>query len=225
MTLRRTVLALLVAVGAALIVAPLSMSMFSRTSAGEQTVDTFRPIMQPASVHTTVYYYDEVFTPLRQVVPLMTQQNVDRFDGYLQGMRGMRTDAARLVPALAAAMHTTPARVQTLLGSQFPSLAAMLQRLPAMSRDFGALLAVMGRNVRIFQQVPAGLDHYKALVSTMQSNVDNYAAIDAMPRMSLFPWFFVAQGILVVLLAGGLLVAEWRPGGFHLPTSPRPVAH
>jgi hypothetical protein len=65
----------------------------------------------------------------------------------------------------------------------------------------------------------------KPLVTTMQGNVSNYAAIDAMPRMSLFPWFFVVPGILIVLLAGGLLFAEWRPGAIHLPTFHRPIPH
>jgi hypothetical protein len=198
MNIRRTLLAILLVVGVALIVAPISMSMFSRTSAGEQTVNTFRPIMQPASVKTTADYYYNVFTKLRPFALMMP---------------GVQQDAQKLVPALAQALHMTPAQVQKMLQTQFPSMAMLLQSLP--------------QAVAIFNRVPPGLDHYKPLVTTMQANVSNYAAIDAMPPMGLFPWFFVAPGILIVLAAGGLLVQEWAPSGFHLhfPTGPRPVSH
>jgi hypothetical protein len=196
MKLRRIILTALLVVGAALIAAPISMSMFSRTSAGEQTVNTFRPIMQPASVDKTAYYYNDVFTKLRPFANMMP---------------GVASDAQKLVPALAQALHMTPAQVQQLLKTQFPSMAALLQSLP--------------QAVAVFNQVPAGLDHYKPLVTTMQANVSNYAAIDAMPRMSLFPWFFVVPGILIILLAGFGLLAEWRPATFHLPSFHRPLPH
>lgn len=70
-------------------------------------------------------------------------------------------------------------------------MAKMLQGLPQMARDFDGLLGVMSANVDIFQKVPPGLDHYKPLVTTMQRNVGTYHSVDALPRMSLFPWFFI----------------------------------
>ena len=225
MTFRRIAFTVLLAIGVVLIVAPISMSMFSRTSAGEQTVDTFRPIMQPTNVRTTADYYDSVFTKLRPIALMMNDRTLAKFDGYLAGMKGMQTDAARLVPALAQALHTTPAQVQQMLAAEFPSMAKMLQALPQMSSDFGGLMTAMKNNVPVFERVPPGLDHYKPLVQTMEANVDNYAAIDAMPRMSLFPWFFVAPGILIVLVAGVALLHEWRPGALHVPTFHRPVPH
>jgi hypothetical protein len=105
----------------------------------------------------------------------------------------------------------TPAEVQQFLGQQFPAMARMLQSLPQMSRDFGGLLGVMSANVAVFQQVPAGLDHYKPLVTTMQGNVGTYASMAALPKMSLFPWFFIVPGILIVLGSGILLFGGWRP--------------
>ena len=211
--MRRPIVIVLLLIGVGLIVAPLSMSMFSRASDGQKMVNDFRPIMQPANVQTTAMYYDDVFTPLRKVVPLMTQQNMDRFNGYLQGIKGMESDAAKLVPALATALHMTPAQVQQFIGQQFPAMAKMLQSLPQMSKDFGGLLVVMSANVAIFQQVPAGLDHYKPLVTTMQRNTGTYASVDALPRMGLFPWFFIVPGILIILGSGLLFVGDWRSKG------------
>ena len=71
----------------------------------------------------------------------------------------MQTDAAKLVPLLAQALHMTPAQVQAMMSKQLPSMSAMLQNLPAMQRDFGGLLGTMQQNVGIFEQVPAGLTH------------------------------------------------------------------
>lgn len=211
--MRRLILIVLLLIGVGLIVAPLSMSMFSRSSDGQKMVNDFQPIMQPANVETTAMYYDDVFTPLRNVVPLLTQQNLDRFNGYLQGIKGMESDATKLVPVLATALHMTPAQVQQFIGRQFPAMAKMLQGLPQMSQDFGDLLGVMSANVAIFQQVPAGLDHYKPLVTTMQRNVGTYESVDALPRMGLFPWFFIVPGILIVLGSGLLFVGDWRSEG------------
>lgn len=125
----------------------------------------------------------------------------------------MESDAAKLVPALATALHMTPAQVQQFIGQQFPAMAKMLQSLPQMSKDFGGLLGVMSANVAIFQQVPAGLDHYKPLVTTMQRNTGTYASVDALPRMGLFPWFFIVPGILIILGSGLLFVGDWRSKG------------
>ncbi len=196
MKLRRIIFATLLVIGVALIVAPLSMSMFSRSSNGEQMVNGFRPIMQPAHVQTTADYYNNVFSKLRP---------------FALAMPGVQADAQKLVPALAQALHMTPAQVQQMLATQFPSMSKLLQSLP--------------QAVPVFNRVPAGLDWYRPLVTTMQQNVNNYAAVDAMPRMSLFPWFFVIPGILIILLAGFGILAEWKPQTFHLPSFHHPVAH
>lgn len=221
--MRRLMLFVLVAIGVGLIVAPLSMSMFSRANDGEQMVNEFRPIMQPASVQTTADYYDNVFTKLRPIALAMTPQTVAKFNNYLTGMKAMEQDAARLVPTLAAQLHMTPAQVQQLIGQQFPAMAAMLQGLPQMQKDFSGLLGLMSANLTTFKRVPPGLDHYKPLVDTMQANVDNYASVDSLPRMGLFAWFFVGPGILIALVSAYLLVADWRP--LHIPSLRHPLPH
>ena len=182
MKTRRIVLAALLVIGVALIAAPFAFSMFDRTSNGEKMVNSFRPVMQPASVQKTTYYYNQVFTPLGP---------------FSKMMPGVAADAQKLVPALAQALHMTPAQVQQMLKTQFPSMAAMLQSLPQAEK--------------IFNQVPPGLAHYKPLVTTMNANVDNYAAVDSMPAMGLFPWFFIVPGILIVLFDLYLLVGDYRP--------------
>jgi hypothetical protein len=45
------------------------------------------------------------------------------------------------------------------------------------------------------------------LLSTIQANRTNYDAVAALPRFTLFPWFFVIPGALLILLAMIVLVA------------------
>ena len=220
--MRRVALSVLLVIGVGLIVAPLSMSMFSRTRDGEQTVNTFRPLMQPAAVQKTADYYDNVFTKLRPIALAMTPQTMAKFNGYMKGFQGMQADGQKLVPALAKAMNMTPAQVQQMLATQFPAMAQMLANLPQMQKDFGGLMGMMAANVGTFQRVPAGLDWYKPLVDTMQANVGNYASIDAMPRMSLFPLFFVIPGILILLASAYLLVGDVRPDLVWPKLGPKP---
>jgi hypothetical protein len=190
------------AIGLALVIAPLALSLPGKTAAGQRMLNGFQPIMQPDQVRTTAMYYNDVFTPLGVVTPMMSAQNLARFQAYLKGFGGMQTDAAKLVPLLAQALHMTPAQVQAMMGKQLPSMAAMLQNLPAMRRDFGGLLGTMQQNVGIFARVPAGLTHYEPLVRTMQANVNNYKQVNSLPDFRLFTFFFVVPGVLLTLLAG-----------------------
>jgi hypothetical protein len=190
------------AIGLVLVIAPFALGLPGKSAAGQRMLNGFQPIMQPNQVKVTANYYDHVFVPLGRVTPMMSAQNLARFQGYLKGFGGMQTDAAKLVPLLAQALHMTPAQVQRMMATQLPSMAAMLQNLPAMQRDFGGLLGTMQQNVGIFSRVPAGLAHYKPLVRTMQGNVDNYRQVNSLPDFRLFTFFFVVPGILLVLLAG-----------------------
>jgi hypothetical protein len=207
--MNRKLLSAVLVIGLALVIAPLAMSLPSKAGAGERMLNGFQPIMNPVQVHKTAYYYGEVFVPLGRVTPMMSAQNLAKFQGYLKGFGGMQTDAAKLVPLLAQALHTTPAQVRALMGEQLPAMAAMLRNLPAMQRDFGALLGTMQGSVGIFSQVPAGLRHYKPLVTTMQANVDNYKQVNSLPSFRLFSWFFIIPGALLILLAGYGLFGAW----------------
>jgi hypothetical protein len=188
-------------IGLALVLAPLAMSLPTKSSAGERMMNGFQPIMQSAQVQKTADYYNNVFVPLGEVTPMMSAKNLAKFQAYLKGFAGMQTDSAKLVPMLAQALNMTPAQVQAMMGKELPTMAAMLAGLPQMQRDFGGLLGTMQQNVDIFHQVPAGLQHYEPLVTTMQANVANYEQINSLPDFRLFTVFFVIPGVLLVLIA------------------------
>ncbi len=199
--MNRIVLWPVLLIGVALIVVPFALGMPGKTAAGQRMLNDFRPLMQPAAVQTTADYYDNVFTPLGKVAPALNDKTVARFQGYAQGLDGMLADGQKLVPALAQAMHMTPAQVQAMLQKQFPSMAAMLVALPTMKTDFAQLIGLMAANTKVFARVPAGLAWYEPLVRTMQGNVADYRSVDSLPNFNLFTWFFVGPGILLVLLA------------------------
>jgi hypothetical protein len=90
---------------------------------------------------------------------------------------------------------------------------AGLQIPPAAAKDFSALVGMMKQAVPIATRVPAGLDHYEPLVVAMQGNVGDFDQLDQLPSFSLFTWFFVVPGLVLVLLAGTGL---WTAGGLHL---------
>jgi len=222
--MNRKVLWGVLAIGLVLVIAPFALSLPSKASAGERMISGFEPIMQPDQVATTARYYNDVFVPLGTVAPMMSAENVAKFQAYLKGFGGMETDAATLVPLLAQAMNMTPAQVQAMMATQLPSMAAMLQNLPAMQRDFGGLLGTMQENVDIFAQVPAGLQHYQPLVTTMQANVDDYEQVSSLPDFRLFTAFFVIPGVLLILLAGiGLFGNRTAELVFHHGARPTPA--
>jgi hypothetical protein len=139
--------------------------------------------------------------PLGDVAPAMSQENVDRFNGYLDGIGAMGTEAQALVPAFAQATGMTEEQAAEYMATEFPAMMQMMQNLPEMQTDFGNLLTLMGANVEIFGQVPAGLQHYEPLVDTMEAQRTNYDSIAGLPDFRLFTWFFVVPGALLVLLA------------------------
>ena len=219
--MNRKILWSVLVIGLALIVTPLALSLPSKSSAGERMMDSFRPIMRPGNVATTARYYNDVFTPLGKVAPMMSAANVARFQGYLGGFQGMQSDASKLVPMLAQSLHMSPAQVQGLMAAQLPAMSAMLKGLPKMQADFGLLLGVMQRNTGIFAQVPAGIAFYQPLVTTMQANVDNYAQVNSLPDFRLFSVFFLAPGILLALLAGTGLFGPRVGAAFGAHHGPR----
>lgn len=169
-------------IGVALIVLPFVLSLPSKASHGQTMIDQFRPIMQPASVKTTVDYYDRTFVPL---------------GGVASGGVQAASEVPSMIGALSKALRMSPSQVQKFMGS-FPALGGLLGSLPKL--------------VPIFTNVPPGLAHYKPLVSTMQANVGNYASIASLPNFRLFTWFFVIPGVLILLLAGWPLLAAARSG-------------
>jgi hypothetical protein len=210
-------------IGLALAIAPFAMGLPGKAAAGQRMLNGFQPIMQPAQVQKTAYYYNDVFVPLGKVTPMMSAANLAKFQRYLGGFSAMQTDAARLVPLLAQSLHMTPAQVQVLMSKQLPAMAAMLLSLPQMQRDFGGLLGTMQGNTDIFSQVPGGLAHYQPLVTTMQANVDNFRQVNSLPDFRLFTWFFVVPGLLLLVLAGYGLFGDRISVVFHHHHHVRPT--
>ena len=208
----RKVLWAVLVVGALLIAAPFALGMPAKADGGQAMLDDFHPLMQQANVDKTAAYYYDVFVPLDDVVvPAMTDENMAKFDAYLQGISATKTDAERFIPGLAQALDMTPEQVQGFVAAQYPAMAQMLANLPQMEQDFGGLLGLMSENVATFQQVPAGIDHYEGLVTTMEANVGNYRDANSLPDFRLFTWFFVVPGVLLVALSGfGLFSAQVR---------------
>jgi hypothetical protein len=197
------------AVGIGLIAAPLLMGLPDKADGGEKMITAFEPIMDEDNIETTVYYYDEVFVPLGQVAPAMSQENIDRFNGYVAGFTALGVDAENMVPALATAMNMSEEDVQGFMGAQFPAMSQTLQGLPEMQADFSGLLGLMDSNVGVFEQVPAGLQHYEPLVRTMEAQQENYDKVASLPNFRLFTWFFVIPGLVLVALAlTGLFVGR-----------------
>jgi hypothetical protein len=223
--MNRKLLSGVLVIGLALVIAPFALGLPGKAAAGQRMLNGFQPIMQPDQVKVTANYYDHVFVPLGKVTPMLSAKNLARFQAYTRSFSGMQTDAAKLVPLLAQALHMTPAQVQMLMAEQLPAMTATLRNLPAMQRDFGGLVQTMQDNVGIFSRVPAGLAHYKPLVRTMQSNVTNYREVNSLPDFRLFTWFFVVPGVLLVLLAGyglfGNPFARWF--SFHHHARPTPA--
>jgi hypothetical protein len=171
----------ILAIGVAMIVLPFAISLPSKASAGQRMMNSFHPIMQPAQVHETVAYYNRTFVPLR---------------GVATGSVQAASELPGMIAALSKPLHTTPAGLEQLLSSKFPAMGGLLGNLPKIAP--------------VFAQVPAGLAHYQPLVKTMAANVSNYAQIDSLPEFTLFTWFFVVPGVLLVLLAGWPLLAARR---------------
>lgn len=58
---------------------------------------------------------------------------------------------------------------------------------------------------------------FAPMIGAMSDNVDNYAAVDALPPFSLFPWFFVVPGLLIAALGVGAA----RTGAAETPKGDR----
>lgn len=70
--------------------------------------------------------------------------------------------------------------------------------LPAAAPPIGSVPAVE----RFVADWPRIDREMAPVIGVMSDNIDNYAAVDALPPFPLFPWFFVVPGLLIIGLAG-----------------------
>ena len=77
--------------------------------------------------------------------------------------------------------------------------------------------------VRLTERWPAISADMAPMIGAMADNVDNFAAVDALPPFWLFPWFFVAPGVLLLAVA---LALRRRPSrrSDDLDTRRQPLA-
>jgi hypothetical protein len=220
--MNRKLLWAVLAVGLALVIAPLVLSLPTKASAGERMMNQFQPIMQPSSVATTVDYYDNVFTKLRPVALAFNQNTIDRFQNYRRGLVGVQKETPLMMAALAQQLGMTPTQFRQFLQQHYPATAQLFQALPQMSTDFSGMVGLMSQNAQVFKRVPPGLDHYQPLVRTMQANVSNYDQVSSLPSFRLFAWFFIVPGAILILLAGvglwGGRTSHWLAGRYIHPT-------
>ena len=115
--------------------------------------------------------------------PYMTEEQISDFQGYMQ--------------VIDEGVVETEDQVQ-------PDTEASLQLDEDEFADRYALVAGLE------EQWPGIDDDMSDMLDTMERNLDNFAAVDALPPFALFPWFFVIPGVIVAALATAALIARRR---------------
>ena len=104
--------------------------------------------------------------------PFMTDAQVTLFRGYLDEIGAAEAETeSTLRPALARELGSDAA-----VTDAYPQITAFHERWPIVDDDMSEML------------------------DTMEANLDNFAAVDALPPFPLFPWFFVAPGLIAAVL-------------------------
>lgn len=117
---------------------------------------------------------------------VMSLATVKQFDGYVSAML---VASKEIVPAVQdtasayAGRSVAPRQALAFLASD-PNLSLAYR----LATGFGPMYAMFHR-----------------ILATMAKDMGDYRAVLALPSFSLFPWFFIAPGAIVVVLAGGVL--------------------
>jgi len=139
--------------------------------------------------------------------PYMTNEQVALFRGYLAEIDAANTEAAEsLLPDLVTAGVVTDAEIDTA----YVSIVTLNEQWPTIDADMSDL------------------------IDRMEANLDNYAAVAALPPFPMFPWFFVVPGAAIAITAAVALVrrrnssgarpATWVLLGLGLAVAAAPVA-
>lgn len=117
--------------------------------------------------------------------PYMTESRIGGYQEQLAVIDAAHTEiVTSLVPALTDDLGLHDAAIST----QFPPFATFVDEWPTIDADMGEMLR------------------------TMRRDIPNFEAVDALPPFALFPWFFVAPGLLVAGLGVAALVVARRGG-------------
>ena len=118
---------------------------------------------------------------MKSFEPVLTRPNVTTFQGHMQTFAAMSGDINKMMPALAQQMSMTQDGLNQMLGQQFPGVAKGMQQVDTMGKDFNMVITVMDQNV------------------------DNFQKANQLPMRNM-PWFFIAAGGVIVVLAGAQLL-------------------
>jgi hypothetical protein len=128
---------------------------------------------------------------------IMTRRRVQTIQGYFASMSvGQGAIRLDLIPAAEEAGELSDDE----FARQFPAIAKL-------NRDWVGIINDM-----------------TPMIGAMSDNVDNYDAVKALPPFPLFPWFFVAPGILTVALAF-LAIRSSRRGSFVVASRTEDLTH
>jgi hypothetical protein len=117
----------------------------------------------------------------------MNQDQLDLFQGYMAEIRAADAESREVIrPAVEAA--------GVLDGVDFESEFSLLA-------DFNGEWPIIDADMT-------------DLLDTMEGNLDNFAAVKALPPFDLFPWFFVIPGLLIA----GLAAVTLRIGSSRRPS-------
>jgi hypothetical protein len=116
--------------------------------------------------------------------PFMTVEQVERFRGYLAEIDEANTES---IESLRDALVTSGA----VEASEYDTVLASVVNL---NEQWSTVDADM-----------------TDLIDRMDANLDNYAAVAALPPFPMFPWFFVIPGALIVTAAGIALYRRRTP--------------
>ncbi len=122
--------------------------------------------------------------------PYMTIEQVERFRGYLEEIDAANTESVdSLRDALVASGAVEASQYDVVLAS----VVNLNEQWPNVDADM------------------------TDLIDRMEANLDNYAAVAALPPFPMFPWFFVIPGALIVAAAGVALYQRRTPSNRARP--------
>jgi hypothetical protein len=117
--------------------------------------------------------------------PYMTTGQVEKFRGYLEEIDAANTESIEsLRDALVESGAVEAAQYDTVLAS----VVNLNEQWPTVDADM------------------------TDLIDRMEANLDNYAAVAALPPFPMFPWFFVIPGAAIVVAAAIALYQRRTPG-------------
>ncbi len=115
--------------------------------------------------------------------PFMTEERIGNFQRYMAEIdRAVAESDSELRPFLAEQAGIDDTEFET----RFAAFNGFAEEWPAIDADMTDLL------------------------DKVEASIDNYEAVDALPPFTLFPWFFVAPGLLIAGVATFALVAPDR---------------